>query len=83
MKVGINGMGRMGRLALRAAMGGVDRPGDDPRAANRLASDSSGVPSNARSRRRIAPVVSPFERTSRCAASAALSIRYDPPSTAP
>lgn len=36
MKVGINGMGRMGRLALRAAMGGVDRPGDDPRAANRL-----------------------------------------------
>ncbi len=36
MKVGINGMGRMGRLTLRAAMGGVDRPGDDPRAANRL-----------------------------------------------
>ncbi len=36
MKVGINGMGRIGRLALRAAMGGVDRPGDDPRAANRL-----------------------------------------------
>lgn len=25
MKVGINGMGRMGRLALRAAMGGVHR----------------------------------------------------------
>ncbi len=36
MKVGINGMGRMGRLALRAALGGVHRPGDDPRAANRL-----------------------------------------------
>ncbi len=36
MKVGINGMGRMGRLALRAAMGGVLRPDDDPRAANRL-----------------------------------------------
>jgi len=36
MKVGINGMGRMGRLALRAALGGVVRPADDPRAANRL-----------------------------------------------
>ena len=36
MKVGINGMGRMGRLALRAAMGGVFRPDDDPRRANRL-----------------------------------------------
>lgn len=36
MRVGINGMGRMGRLALRAAMGGVERPSDDPRAANRL-----------------------------------------------
>ena len=36
MKVGINGMGRMGRLALRAAMGGIFRPGDDPRAGNRL-----------------------------------------------
>ena len=32
MRVGINGMGRMGRLALRAAMGGVHRAGDDPRA---------------------------------------------------
>ena len=32
MRVGINGMGRMGRLALRAAMGGVQRAGDDPRA---------------------------------------------------
>ena len=36
MRVGINGMGRMGRLALRAAMGGVFRPVDDPRAGNRL-----------------------------------------------
>ncbi len=36
MRVGINGMGRMGRLAMRAAMGGVHRPGDDPRHANRL-----------------------------------------------
>jgi len=36
MKVGINGMGRMGRLALRAALGGVFREGDDPRASNRL-----------------------------------------------
>ena len=36
MRVGINGMGRIGRLALRAAFGGVFRPDDDPRAANRL-----------------------------------------------
>lgn len=36
MKVGINGMGRMGRLALRAAMGGVLRADGDPRSANRL-----------------------------------------------
>ena len=36
MRVGINGMGRMGRLALRAAMGGVRRISGDPRAANRL-----------------------------------------------
>ena len=36
MRIGINGMGRMGRLSLRAAMGGVHRPVDDPRAANRL-----------------------------------------------
>ena len=36
MKVGINGMGRMGRLALRAAFGGVHRPADDPRRGNRL-----------------------------------------------
>ena len=26
MKVGINGMGRIGRLALRAALGGMHRP---------------------------------------------------------
>src|SRR5512143_1857317 len=32
MKVGINGLGRMGRLALRAALGGVPRSKDDPRA---------------------------------------------------
>jgi glyceraldehyde 3-phosphate dehydrogenase len=36
MKVGINGMGRIGRLALRAAMGAAERPEDDPRAGNRL-----------------------------------------------
>ncbi|MBM3372174.1 MAG: type I glyceraldehyde-3-phosphate dehydrogenase, partial [Betaproteobacteria bacterium] len=36
MRVGINGMGRIGRLALRAALGAVQRPIDDPRAANRL-----------------------------------------------
>lgn len=36
MKVGINGMGRMGRLALRAAFGAVERPDHDPRAGNRL-----------------------------------------------
>ena len=36
MKVGINGMGRVGRLALRAAWGAIDRPDHDPRAANRL-----------------------------------------------
>jgi glyceraldehyde 3-phosphate dehydrogenase len=36
MKVGINGMGRIGRLALRAAMGAAYRPSDDPRAGNRL-----------------------------------------------
>jgi glyceraldehyde 3-phosphate dehydrogenase len=36
MKVGINGMGRIGRLALRAAMGAADRPSDDPRQGNRL-----------------------------------------------
>lgn len=36
MRVGINGMGRIGRLALRAAFGAAERPADDPRAANRL-----------------------------------------------
>ena len=36
MRVGINGMGRIGRLALRAAMGGIYRGADDPRADNRL-----------------------------------------------
>jgi glyceraldehyde 3-phosphate dehydrogenase len=36
MKVGINGMGRMGRLALRAACGAIARADGDPRAGNRL-----------------------------------------------
>jgi hypothetical protein len=36
MRVGINGMGRIGRLALRAALGGVRRADGDPRAGNRL-----------------------------------------------
>ncbi len=36
MKVGINGMGRIGRLALRSALGGIYRPEDDPRRENRL-----------------------------------------------
>jgi glyceraldehyde 3-phosphate dehydrogenase len=36
MRVGINGMGRIGRLALRSAMGGVYRPESDPRRQNRL-----------------------------------------------
>ena len=36
MRVGINGMGRIGRLALRSAMGGVFRPETDPRRQNRL-----------------------------------------------
>jgi glyceraldehyde-3-phosphate dehydrogenase (arsenate-transferring) len=36
MAVGINGMGRMGRLALRAAMGTIQRAAGDPRAGNRL-----------------------------------------------
>jgi glyceraldehyde 3-phosphate dehydrogenase len=36
MRVGINGMGRIGRLAFRAALGGAERPADDPRGANRL-----------------------------------------------
>src|SRR5665213_1680786 len=36
MRVGINGMGRIGRLALRAAMRGIHRPETDPRARNSL-----------------------------------------------
>lgn len=36
MRVGINGLGRVGRLSLRAALGGVERPDDDPRRNNRL-----------------------------------------------
>ncbi len=36
MRVGINGMGRIGRLALRAAMGAAERQSDDPRHGNRL-----------------------------------------------
>lgn len=36
MKIGINGMGRIGRLALRSAFGGIPRPVTDPRAGNRL-----------------------------------------------
>jgi glyceraldehyde 3-phosphate dehydrogenase len=36
MRVGINGMGRIGRLALRAALGAAERPVEDPRAGHRL-----------------------------------------------
>lgn len=36
LRVGINGMGRIGRLVLRAAMGAAERPDDDPRRGNRL-----------------------------------------------
>jgi glyceraldehyde 3-phosphate dehydrogenase len=36
MRVGINGMGRIGRLALRAAKRGIYRPETDPRARNTL-----------------------------------------------
>jgi glyceraldehyde 3-phosphate dehydrogenase len=36
LRVGINGAGRIGRLALRAALGGAARPADDPRRGNRL-----------------------------------------------
>jgi len=36
MHIGINGLGRIGRLSLRAGFGGVDRPDDDPRRDNRL-----------------------------------------------
>jgi len=36
MRVGISGMGRIGRLALRAAMGAAERQPEDPRAQHRL-----------------------------------------------
>jgi glyceraldehyde 3-phosphate dehydrogenase len=36
MGVGINGMGRIGRLVLRAAFGAIHRGNDDPRRSNRL-----------------------------------------------
>ena len=36
MRIGINGMGRIGRLAFRAAFGAAHRPADDPRRDNRL-----------------------------------------------
>ena len=36
MRVGINGLGRIGRLALRAGLGGVVRLEDDPRRENRI-----------------------------------------------
>lgn len=36
MRVGINGMGRIGRLAFRAAFGAASRGPDDPRSQNRL-----------------------------------------------
>jgi glyceraldehyde 3-phosphate dehydrogenase len=36
MGIGINGMGRIGRLALRAGFGGIARAAGDPRADNRL-----------------------------------------------
>lgn len=36
MRVGINGLGRIGRLALRAAIGAAHRPADDPRRYHRL-----------------------------------------------
>ena len=36
MRIGINGMGRIGRLALRAGLGGANRASDDPRSGNRL-----------------------------------------------
>ena len=36
MRVGINGLGRIGRLALRSAMGAAHRPDDDPAKNNRL-----------------------------------------------
>jgi glyceraldehyde 3-phosphate dehydrogenase len=36
MSIGINGLGRIGRLVLRAAFGGIVRDTQDPRAGNRL-----------------------------------------------
>ncbi len=36
MRVGISGMGRIGRLALRAALGAAERQPEDPRGGNRL-----------------------------------------------
>jgi len=36
MRIGINGMGRIGRLTLRASLGGVMRADGDPRGDNRL-----------------------------------------------
>lgn len=36
MRIGINGMGRIGRLALRAALGAAHRPASDPRQGLRL-----------------------------------------------
>jgi glyceraldehyde 3-phosphate dehydrogenase len=36
VRIGINGLGRIGRLALRAGMGGVFREDNDPRGKNRL-----------------------------------------------
>jgi glyceraldehyde 3-phosphate dehydrogenase len=36
MRIGINGMGRMGRLSLRAGLGGFTRADGDPKAGNRL-----------------------------------------------
>jgi len=36
VRVGINGLGRIGRLVLRAGLGGLARADGDPRAANRL-----------------------------------------------
>jgi glyceraldehyde 3-phosphate dehydrogenase len=36
MRIGMNGMGRIGRLTLRAALGGVRRADGDPRAGDRL-----------------------------------------------
>jgi len=36
MRIGINGMGRIGRLAFRASFGAAERGSDDPRRENRL-----------------------------------------------